>query len=150
MNRSLGYTLLEILVVLVIIAITASFAFLSISHYRERTAQAWVNNIIQTITLAEEFALLQPATLRMQFTPHTFYFSEYHGQWQRLDNDPELGTHPLPKELKITSNTTDIVISMNGTLTPFELFIGKQNHAPLYQISGHSDGSITSKRLGDS
>lgn len=159
-----GYTLLEILVVLVIISIVAGVALLTIGHNDNKELQAFTRELTQTLTLAEEQALLQPVTLGLMFTTHSFRFYEYRqtrssASWQAL-NDRELGLHRIPEDIQLSLQINDkilplepvegklpaLFVSTNGTLTPFTLLIGKKNKKPRYQLIGHADGSITSQR----
>lgn len=162
-KQTSGYTLLEILVVLVIISIVAGMAVLTIGHNERREMQAFARDLEQTLTLAEEQALLQPAMLGLMLTTQSFGFYEYRKKdtefsWRPI-TDRELGPHPIPKglELRLTINdhilplesteakTPTLFVSTNGTITPFVLLIGKKNQPPCYQLVGHADGSITNE-----
>lgn len=157
-----GYTLLEVLVVLVIISVVASMAVLTIGHNSNKELQAFTQTLTETLTLAEEQALLQPTMLGLSLTPQSFRFYEYRQtgtetSWKPL-SDPELGLHTIPSDIQLnlqiahtkqplspeTNKTPSILISTNGTLTPFVILIGKKNQKPRYQVIGRADGSIVS------
>src|SRR5438445_13371118 len=94
-----GFTLLEILVVLVIMNIVAGMAVLTIDRNANKRLQTFTQTLMQSLTLAEEQALLQPATLGLAFTPHSFCFYEYRlkqkgARWEPLST-PELGLHAI-------------------------------------------------------
>lgn len=158
-----GYTLLEILVVLVIISIVAGMAILTVGHNDNKQLQAFTQQLAQTLTLAEEQALLQPATLGLELTAHSFRFYEYRQtqaspSWEPLA-DRELGLHEIPHDIEISLQIADkvlpleklagkapsLLISTNGTLTPFTILIGKKDKPPSYELIGHADGSVTSQ-----
>ena len=158
-----GYTLLEILVVLVIISIVAGMAILTLGRNDNKMLQAFTQEFVQTLTLAEEQALLQPATLGLVLTNHSFGFYEYNetrsqAAWKPL-MDQELGLRKIPADIQIilkiankilpqeqlTGETPTILISTNGTLTPFTILIGKKNKKPRYKLIGQADGTITSE-----
>ena len=40
-----------------------------------------------------------------------------------------------------------VVISTNGDITPFTIYVGKKGKSPRYVIKGDADGNITSKLL---
>ena len=40
-----------------------------------------------------------------------------------------------------------IVISTNGDVTPFTIYVGRKGKKPLYAISGDADGNVTSREL---
>lgn len=164
-----GYTLIELLVVLVIISVVASMAVLTVGHNTNKELQTFTQKIAQTLTLAEELALLKPATLGLMLSSHSFAFYEYHqtqtqASWEPL-TDPELGMHEIPSDiqvdLQLSNQTTEpeqkqaelsskrrvpaVIISTNGTLTPFVILIGKKNKLPRYQLIGHADGTVISR-----
>ncbi len=157
-----GYTLLELLVVLVIISIVAGMAVLTIGHNDNKELQAFTQSLAQSLTLAEEQALLQPTTLGLAFTPSSFRFYEHRQSrsqmaWEPLSG-PEMGQHAIPADIQVSlqiaqaraglppkGNTPSILISTNGSLTPFVILIGKKNKRPRYQVIGRADGSILSQ-----
>ncbi|HSW70715.1 MAG TPA: type II secretion system minor pseudopilin GspH [Gammaproteobacteria bacterium] len=157
-----GYTLLEVLVVLVIISIVAGMAMLSLGHNENKELQAFTRELAEILSLAEEQALLQPTTLGLMLRPHSFGLYEYRKTqhqmaWQAL-NDRELGIREMPADtqiiLQIANQTVSqeeqgekppIIISTNGTLTPFTMLIGKKNKKPRYKLSGLADGTISAE-----
>jgi general secretion pathway protein H len=161
-SRINGYTLLEILVVLVMISIVASMAMLTIGHNERKRLEVFTQKLAQTLSLAEEQALLQPATLGLGLSPDSFRFYEYRktqteAHWEAL-SDQELGLQTIPADIQISlkiedkiqalqtedNKTPAILISTNGTLTPFVILIGKKNEKPRYVLRGHANGSISS------
>ena len=44
-------------------------------------------------------------------------------------------------------HSPQIVISTNGDITPFKIYVAKTGKSPRYVISGDADGNITSKSL---
>jgi len=169
-----GYTLLEILVVLVIISIVAGMAVLTIGHNDNKQLQAFTQELTQTLTLAEEQALLQPATLGLVVSSRSFRFYEYRptkmgsdrvaNTWEALQS-LELGKHAIPSNIEVRVQIANqtlpvspessennslkrapaLLISSNGTITPFKILIGKKNEAPRYEIIGAADGSVKSR-----
>ena len=163
MRVNAGYTLLEILVVLVIISIVAGMAILTIGHNDNKEVQTFTRELAQTLSLAEEQALLQPATLGLMLTTRSFRFYEFRQTraqtgWRPV-SDRELGMHSVPKDIQLSLQIDDKILSLestegkipvlfvstNGTLTPFTLLIGKKNQTPRYKLIGRADGSISSE-----
>jgi general secretion pathway protein H len=158
-----GYTLLEILVVLVIISIVAGMAVLTVGHNHNKQLQAFTQELAQTLTLAEEQALLQPTTLGLELTPRSFRFYEYRevktGKTWEPVADRELGLHSIPKDIQVSlqiagktlplealeGKAPSLLVSTNGTLTPFTILIGQKDKTPRYQLTGRSDGTVTSQ-----
>jgi prepilin-type N-terminal cleavage/methylation domain-containing protein len=159
-----GYTLFEILIVLFIISILTSVALITIGHNQNKRMEYFVAEFTQLVTLAEEQAMLQPATLGLTIDDAVMEFQRYQAplakeprQWITL-NDTVLGRHPIPEGIVVYFKDSDaaqsssersprIVISMNGDITPFTLYVGKRGEKPQYKITGDADGSISQQWL---
>lgn len=167
MRKTIGFTLIEILVVLMIMSIVACVAVLSIRHDENQALKTLANEITQTVTLAEEQAMLQPNVLGLSFNSRHFQFASLQPQadgkkssWTPVA-DKNLGLHKIPKEFQVNvvvgnkQNSNDqesatnpqIVISTSGDLTPFTIYVGKVGEKPRYAISGDADGKITNELL---
>src|SRR5688500_5366349 len=94
-----GFTLLEILVVLVIISVVATMGMLTIGYNDHKKIEAFAKDLTETITLAEEQALLQPTNLNLVFTKKTFgFYQSLKGKDTsdlKIVSDQELGLHPI-------------------------------------------------------
>ena len=167
-----GYTLIEILIVLFIISIITTVALLSIGRNENKQLESFTNEFIQTLTLAEEQAMLQPTVLGLSLDKQSFHFASLQASignnnktnWEPL-NDTLLGKHSIPKNIQISvevgdkhnsstdnetkeiSNNPQIIISTNGDITPFTIYIGKTGEKPRYAIKGDADGHITNQAL---
>lgn len=160
-----GFTLIEILVVLFIISIVSSAALLSIGRNENRHIETFANELAQAMTLAEEQAMLQPTVLGLSLKEHSFQFSSFQltaeakkNVWTPLQ-DALLGQHTIPNDIQVDvevsgnraaaedKTTPQIIISTNGDLTPFTIYIGKKGEKPRYAIRGDADGNVTNKLL---
>jgi general secretion pathway protein H len=167
-SRLKGFTLIEVLVVLFIIAIVTSMALLSIGSNENRRLQVYANELTQILTLAEEQAMLQPMVLGLWMNEQTLQFASYTAMtqekkaiWSPLQ-DKLLGKHVIPRGIQVDievgekrsssqgeaeNNDPQIIISTNGDVTPFNIYIGKSGQEPRYVIEGHADGSVTNQSL---
>lgn len=175
-SRVLAFTLIEILVVLFIISIVTSVALISVAHNENKKIESFANDLTQLITLAEEQAMLSPAILGLSFSTNTFQFASFQSitvkkkGWVTL-NDGILGSHRIPDSIQVEvkgGNTRfdaesgdeqdedddegenfvpQIIISMNGDVTPFSIYVGKRGEKAQYVITGDADGTITNKSL---
>ncbi len=165
-----GFTLIEVLVVIFIISIVTSVALLSLSRNENRQLESFANELAQIMTLAEEQAMLQPSVLGLSFNDHSFQFSVYQSAvegkkqaWAPLQ-DNLFGSHVIPGSIQLsvkvdgksapssgdeenTMNVPQIIISTNGDVTPFTIYVSKKGQKPRYAIRGEADGNITSKSL---
>lgn len=165
-----GFTLIEILVVIFIMSIVTSVALFSISRNENRQLESFAKELVQTVTLAQEQAMLQPSVLGLSIEKHGYQFAAYHlaenkkkNSWSPLQ-DHLLGMHDIPGNIALTvevggqkiareeseddvAHVPQIVISTNGDITPFTIYVGKKGQSPRYMIKGDVDGTITSKLL---
>ena len=153
-----GFTLIEVLVVLFIMSIVMSVALLSISHHEARQLEAFTKELVERLTLAEEQAMLQPAILGLSINKNAYQFASNKKEgWLPLQ-DTILAHHAIPatmqlslemggKKMAIEQDVPQIVISTNGDITPFTLYVGQKGKPPRYVIHGEADGSIKSTTL---
>lgn len=171
-----GYTLIEILIVLFIISIVTSVALLSISRNENKQLESFANELTQKVTLAEEQAMLQPHVLGLSLRGNSYQFASYEAEAGEEKNvwtpqeDAILGKHKIPSDIEISVQmggvrtaaledevedevdeaekmNPQIVISTNGDITPFIIYVGKKGEKPRYAITGDADGSVTNKLL---
>lgn len=160
-----GFTLIEILVVLFIISIVTSVALLTISRNDNRQLESITKELVQALTLAEEKAMLQPSVLGLTIEKNAYQFSSYQpaegknkANWLLADanhlipHNVELSVDVEGKKISAdqddeTKSMPQIVISTNGDITPFTIYIGKKGNSPHYEIRGDSNGNITSRSL---
>ena len=157
-----GFTLIEILIVIVIISIVSGIALLTLSRNQQKQYEYLANSLAHLITLAEEEAMLRPATIGLAFTSSSFQFLTYQNtpktHWQALAESP-FGLHRFSPTMQLTVKAQDkpvaldgqphIIISASGDITPFTIWIGKQDQLPSYQVIGHADGNVTSGRYDE-
>lgn len=167
MRNARGYTLIEILVVLFIISIVTSVALLTISRNQNKQLETFANELAQTMSLAEEQAMLQSTVLGLRLDDHSFHFAtmqqaiegEKKTGWSPLQ-DTILGQHPIPSDIQLAVQVggqklgndnskpiPQVIISTNGEITPFTIYVGKKGEKPRFSITGDADGNITNKAL---
>ena len=161
MLKQAGYTLVEILVVLFIISIVTSVALLSIRSNADKQIESFANTLSELVKLAEEQAMLQPNVMGLSLDKHIFQFSslqlQENGKLQWFaSKDSVLHQQNIPDNMQVSleiqgsrmdfndtsKNNPQIIISTNGDITPFTIFLGKVGEKPRYAIIGEADGSI--------
>lgn len=164
-----GFTLIEVLIVMLIISIVGAASLLTISRNKNSQLENFSKQLVSLITLAEQQAMLQPAVLGLAFTADTLQFYQYQeknskeessvSHWIAL-TDSVLGSRRIPKNTQISlimqgkahsanSLEPQIIISTGGDLTPFVIRIGEKDSPPRYQVTGSEDGSVISARVSD-
>lgn len=148
-----GFTLIEILIVMLIMGIVLSIALLSISHNRKKELEDTATTLIHMLTLLETESLLRPATLGLRFTPEGYQFliADDKNSWQPFTDSP-FGFHALPQSLRPVlkmqaKDTPRIIISENGNLTPFTLLLYDQDE--VYSIKGDANGEVRRDAVTD-
>ncbi|MEO8401439.1 MAG: type II secretion system minor pseudopilin GspH [Gammaproteobacteria bacterium] len=163
MKNLKGFTLIELLIVILIISIVAGIATVTISTNKNKQYETIGKQLVNTINLAEQEAMLRPATLGLAFTPDSFQFFVFQtdrktrqNTWQAMTN-ASLGLHRIPNDTQITvkilgetipaDGQPKIIISPSNDLTPFIILIGKHTETPYYQVIGKANGEVTSERF---
>ncbi len=157
-----GFTLLELLVVLLIIGIIVSFASLSVGQHASRALQDEAERIHSLLRLAGEEAVLQGRELAMQFDPEGYSFVTLEGaDWVPVEKDRLLRERTLPADstlslvledvemdLHDSENPPRILVLSSGEMTPFVLELGNLE-GEAYTLQGDFTGKLTLVRTGE-
>jgi general secretion pathway protein H len=150
-----GFTLIEILIVIVIISIVSSVALVTISGNKTKQVESFAKQLTRLITLAEQEAMLQPATLGLAFYQHSFQFFNYtpseDNPWKAITTG-SLGLHKIPEHIQLTLRVNNegkvldgkphIFISESGDITAFTLTIANRGEKPAYVIRSDASGNV--------
>ncbi|HEC18768.1 MAG TPA: type II secretion system protein GspH [Gammaproteobacteria bacterium] len=157
-----GFTLLELLAVLLIIGIVISFATLSIGQNTSRIVEDEAERLHGLIQLASEEAVLQGRDLALEFARDQYRFLELGAEaWQPVEGDAmfreralpeavelELVLEGLPASFEDKKNLPKIFILSSGELTPFELTL-KNDEGEEYSLQGFINGKLVLSRAED-
>ena len=169
--RSKGFTLVEILVVVVIMAIVISLAVLSIGTTgRDAQLDEESRRIEGLVGLLHERALLEGRDFGLRIEPAAYEFVVYDSRrdrWVPLDQEHEFRRRALPKgvsfqleldsrivvikpmDRNLTSDATpppQLAIAASGEGTPFRLTLLRDGTAARASVDGDALGKIT--RIG--
>jgi general secretion pathway protein H len=166
--RSKGFTLVEILVVVVIMAVVISLAVLSIGVTgRDAQLDEETRRLEGLVGLLHERALLEGRDFGLRIEPTAYEFVVYvpsRDRWERMNQEREFRHRELPKglnfELQLDSQTvvlkpvdknlsTDqlptpqVAIAASGEGTPFRLtLVREQTHAKA-AVDGDAFGKVS-------
>ena len=157
-----GFTLLEIMVVLVLIGIITSFALLSVGGGpRERLAEE-ARRLAALVELHQQEAILNGETRGIQFsrTGYALLTLGEKGQWQSPTAAKTLVQHTLPEDialglwvedravdLKTTGKLPQVLLLASGETTEFVAVFGlaadRSLDAPRYRVASDALGRLT-------
>jgi len=159
-RRTQGFTLLELLVVIVIIGIITSFAVLSLGLISPQSELEQHGQRLRALMLlASEEAVLQGQELALQLDGQRYYFLILKDKtWLRINNDPVLRDRELPEHVSAslrvegevfefqteTENrlTPRVYFFSSGEISPFNLSLSSRDAEYDYRINGNSQGVI--------
>jgi len=110
--RSAGFTLIEILAVVVIIGIVTAIAVISVKAMGGRTTEGQTAvKLAGLIELASENARMENVQYGLKVKKHHYGFVVFNGRgaWLSVSNDPVLAGHDLPSGMSLSIDTRDSI-----------------------------------------
>jgi general secretion pathway protein H len=157
-----GFTLVEVMVVVVIIAIIINVAVISFSNNpRSDQLNKESTRLKSLIEIAGEEALLRSTLIGVDIAEQRYGFLRLvEGEWQPLDDDL-FRERNLPDELKLTivssqqtsdeeddkKRTPEIILLNSGEMTPFDLKISSHESDDYYRLNGSETGELSLKHV---
>lgn len=154
-----GFTFIEILIVLVIMSITISFAVLSLGNRDEGAPIAKeARRLTRLLSLASEEAILQSRQLALEIDQDRYRFVAFDGEhWVAIKDDDLLRERHLPEGVYINldvegdsvsignkraSTTSRVYLFSSGEITPFTMTLNSANRRYQYQLTGDALGQV--------
>jgi general secretion pathway protein H len=164
--RASGFTLLEVLVVIVIIGIITSMAMVSVNVLGgDNEMDEEARRLMAVLTQAREDAMLEGRDVGLRVDARSYDFAHYDARMERWDlaaDDPLLRERALPaglelelwledRSVKLTDRAepTDrsplqpqVVVMASGDLIPFEIRLHRAGTAEARALVGTADGKL--------
>ena len=160
--RTKGFTLIEILVVLVVIGIVLAVALISFGDFGvSRKQQLTTLQLQASIKSAQLDAILKPTVLGLAFTPRGYRYYRYEDDayaneaaWLPLQHDDLSDAFAFSSGTTVsllsptakTKNTPAIYLLPDGSITPFTLIIAFSN-GNTFKVSSDSKGEINVEKV---
>jgi general secretion pathway protein H len=166
--RSIGFTLLEILVVVFIIAITAAAAVLAVGTTgRDRELERESERVLGLLNYTREQAEMRTRELGVLFEETRYRFVSFDLRkqiWVEIESDPAMRLRELPDGLSLSLEvearpvilrrppdsedmTPQLMLYSNGDLTPFVLRVRRDEASRIVEVSTNEKGLIEAKPL---
>lgn len=159
--RAGGFTLLEVMLVLIIIGIVTGMAVLALdSGVSEPPVEAEGQRLAALLQLHRETAILRREQRGLRVSSDGYQFMSYRdGEWQPLENGSLVNYRKLPEELQLRLQLADsepdgeffgaedgpqIWLSSTGAGLPFELELRSRAGGARWVIEGDSYGDLQS------
>jgi general secretion pathway protein H len=163
-----GFSLIELLVVIVILAIMAGMVLVSMGTLRtESPVETEARRLTALLELVTEEALIQGRDFGIEFFPDGYRFLSWDpdsGLWSVVDDEVVLRRRALPAEVRVVLavDGREVVVAedqdsrprrgdelvpqvgifSSGELTPFELFLVTERIADAWVLRGRMRGDL--------
>ncbi|MCX7117543.1 MAG: type II secretion system minor pseudopilin GspH [Legionellales bacterium] len=147
-----GFTLIEILVVVLIISISLGFALLAMGDFGEqRRLFTSAEQFVNYVTFAEHQAIIESNTLGVRIMKSSYYLLRFQppSHWLPMPNKSMYRIQHFPKhtitsiESETGSNDApQIIVDAEGDITPFILHLKLKGDHVTLRVVGSSDGKI--------
>ena len=146
-----GFTLIEILVIVLIIGITAGMALLAYGDFgASRRITTAAEQLSAYIELLQQKAILETNTLGIKFQKKAYltYQLKEGKNWQLFSQNTLFHQRLLPEKTVISIQSKkelgnpDIIVYPSGDISPFVLTLGTDSQRNLIRLQGNSNGEL--------
>lgn len=146
-----GFTLIEILVVLVIIGITIGFALIAFGDFGgSRRVITAAESLANQIKLIQQQAILESATYGIQVEATQYKVLKFTppASWQNASAPFLMRAHAFPSYAIVRFENTSsqkkpsIIIYSTGDMTTFRFTLGTTKKPNLIRVIGESNGNV--------
>ena len=152
-----GFTLIEILVVMLLLGIVMTIAVISIGNTQSEQVEEDMRRLLQIVRLAHEEAIIRQQTLAIKFSPHGYNLQRYDARnkvWMPVTEPAFFQPRELDESYEIKLFQDGISVSLkeedggkilmysSGEMTPFELDVSLVDSELNYRLTGDLMGTL--------
>lgn len=148
-----GFTLLEIMIVILIVSITLTFALLSFGDFgNKRRIIVAAEQFMQYFKLIQQQAILEAGTLGVKLSPQGYQVFRYDnkGYWTVMNEKKIFSFQTIPNAASLdwttarhVKNEPEIIFHPSGDMSAFTVFFNSRDKTKLITIQGAHDGRLT-------
>ncbi|MBA2711123.1 MAG: type II secretion system minor pseudopilin GspH [Tatlockia sp.] len=152
-ERERGFTLIEILVVVLIIGITIGFALLAFGDFgASRRAIVSTEQLSAYIKLLQQRAIIENNSLGIDINNEGYSTLRLEqGRWQNMPAKAIFRPRTFPDNIfayvqtrgKVTNKGPDIIIDSSGELSSFSITLGTTQKPAIATLYSGADGQLT-------
>lgn len=153
-ERIRGFTLVEILVVLLIIGITIGFAMLAFGDFGARRRVVFAaEQFVNDVKMVQNQAILENSTFGILVNQDSYRAFRFNAamSWQVVSSNRIFRQHFFPKPASLrfqpkigSAGTPQIIINESGDMSPFNLLVDIKGSV-VAEVVGHHNGAIQLK-----
>lgn len=159
MHPNKGFTLTEILIVIVIIGLILGFASLAFGDFgKSKRLLFAVEHLQNTLELAQQQAILNTSTYGLQINNNSYQILKFNNQsqWVPASVKGVFKTYYFPSDTLVTlqsalspsSSAPEIILSPTGQMTPFTLTFGTPQEKEVALLIGQVNGDLQVTKVG--
>ena len=156
-ESSHGFTLIEILVVMLIIGITLGFALLAFGDFgsKRRIVMA-TEHFVNYVKFVQQQAILEASTLGIRIHKNSYQVVRFQtpAHWQVMSQKQVFHQQHFPEDtvvrlenLTAEKGNPQIIINSSGDMTAFKLNISSVKHIDIAQVIGTHNGAVVMRLL---
>lgn len=152
MQNKQGFTLIEILVVLLIIGITLGFALLAFGDFgSSRRVLMAAEQFVNYVKLAEQQAILESSTFGISINQQSYQILRFQAPntWRPPSKNKIFLAQHFPdktrvrlENIKDKKHLPQIIITAAGEITEFTLILSTKNQDNIVSVVGEPNGTV--------
>ena len=152
-----GFTLIEILVVVLIVGITIGFALLAFGDFgSKRRIVMSAEQFVNYVKFAQQQAIMETSTLGISVNNNSYQLMRFQstGKWSNMSQKNVFRQQHFPDSAVVRLENTNnirnapqIIINSSGDMTTFKLIISSVKQVNIASVIGRDNGTVVLKLI---